>query len=82
MDHFKPESGSRRTTPNTPRGLIASWLERGHIPVPTAPGHILDALIIQIDEGALIGGKRIDALLPPALLYHKLHKTAHSGCIT
>jgi len=63
MAHFHPDSGSRRATPDSPRGLIAHWQERGRIPVPTKDGHILDALIVKLVEGALIGPVRVDALV-------------------
>ena len=63
MAHFHPDSGSRRATPDSPRGLIAHWQERGRIPVPTKDGHILDTLIVKLIEGAIIGQARVDALV-------------------
>jgi len=54
---------SKRATQETPRGLIAYWQDRGRIPVPSSSGHILDALIVKLVEGAIIGQARVDALV-------------------
>ncbi len=46
------QEGVKQAKPDSAKALINRWRERGSIPVPTKDGHILDALIVSIEEGA------------------------------